>query len=797
MAQLLTHDGPPISDKDFEQLSNATQLILEKAQTFVDFPAGSKPQPDQENDGAVQVSYAFSGFLEVKLEIEWNIFSKFVLQDVRIILDLAVANSISSNWALGFGIRVTFKIGEDAIFAVSGQIPNLQSDHDTDFVLTLTLMDTRKTVDVQDLLTKLDSKLKFNMDGTPEGIQEQLPQGSEARNVVSARLVVRRDGGNKNYYLQSLSVALAAGFDWSPTKSITLKRLSCMAMMSRKDGEAPWNYHLEVAGNFIIKDSEVVVKAMFDLAQTTTITLSFTVKPQMRLSAFDILEVLAQGTRDDMSKDLERKLPPNLKDLSSMSSGSQAITIEASLSIGNSLGEWALESVALAVRCPGAVWFSPKSDLFPQVVISNLRVEFGARQVKLQAEPTLVSSVVRIPFHKSVECHGNTMALDPNAAATKWKCAALVGGSISLRGGAYVLPVAISYDSKQETVAVLVSIADGVFAALTDLAGDNTLLPYGETPPNLRDWTQTNVVPAESPVSLGLAVDPLGGSERSMRLWFSSSKLTRFMLSARYADQEWQITPQIKIVRMGIVFDMASPCDSDENKRVMAGYAYGTMHIGSVETTLFVAAINDAKASEFWAHLSARPVSNVDPRATLEMQPGTALQDGQLMGRPPPDNAQEWNIPDSYPVSLAGDVYKNETSASLRVKFSRPTGETERWNLDALELAVAATGKRWQLYDELVMTSGRIMLSIQNPRDKAKMTGTAKLAASFETTGSQSTKYVIYLSMECSRAKDTKDTTFWATLEIGQKVPASAIAALKEFGSLSLEKKLDGQMPGT
>jgi hypothetical protein len=135
--------------------------------------------------------------------------------------------------------------------------------------------------------------------------------------------------------------------------------------------------------------------------------------------------------------------------------------------------------------------------------------------------------------------------------------------------------VTIRYSSDTQVVAVMVSIADDVFAALTDLASDNGFVPYDVTFLSLRDLASQISVPPVSPVFLRWVDDALGGIQRFLRLWFSTNRLTRLMLSARYADVSGrQITPQVQLVQMDIVFDLVDSCDADATKRQITGYVY-------------------------------------------------------------------------------------------------------------------------------------------------------------------------------------------------------------------------------
>jgi hypothetical protein len=116
-------------------------------------------------------------------------------------------------------------------------------------------------------LTILDSKLLFSsaFGSISSDIQGQFGQSYDIRGVVSAQLVMHRNAGG-SMFLQRLSVTLAAGFDWSLLDNVILKRVECTVMISRPDNDSKteWNYQLEIASAFIIKDSDVVARAVFD-----------------------------------------------------------------------------------------------------------------------------------------------------------------------------------------------------------------------------------------------------------------------------------------------------------------------------------------------------------------------------------------------------------------------------------------------------------------------------------------------------------------------------------------------------
>jgi hypothetical protein len=265
----------------------------------------------------------------------------------------AADRALTGRWILGFGIEAIFTV-KDAVFTVRGEIPNLQSDSETDFILVLTLMDSQMTADAQDLLITLDSKLLFSsaFGCTSPDIQDQLGQDYDTRGVVSAQLVMYRNAGG-SMFLQRLSMAFATGFDWSSLDNIILKRVECTAMMSRpnNDPKTEWNYQLEIASAFTIKDSDVVARTVFDVAAFTTIMVGFRVTSKMRISVFDILDAVAQGSKDAASKDLASQLSSNLIYIST-SVGRQALLLEARLSLGNVSGSWILNSVASLCGVP-------------------------------------------------------------------------------------------------------------------------------------------------------------------------------------------------------------------------------------------------------------------------------------------------------------------------------------------------------------------------------------------------------------------------------------------------------------
>jgi hypothetical protein len=349
--------------------------------------------------------------------------------------------------------------------------------------------------------------------------------------------------------------------------------------------------------------------------------------------------------------------------------------------------------------------------------------------------------------------------------------------------------VTIRYSSDTQVVAVMVSIADDVFVTLTDLASDNGFVPYDVTFLSLRDLASQISVPPVSPVLLRWVNDALGGIQRFLRLWFSTNRLARLMLSPRYADVSGrQITPQVQLVQMDIVFDLVDSCDADTTKRQITGYVYGSFQFRSVQAILFVAGTKNSTRAEFWSHLSAHPVVDFDSRALLEMKPQDVTADGQLMDQQPPSD--DWNMPSSYSVSTA-TVYAN-TSASLHVKFIQVTGAGS-YNLQELKLEMFINTS-WTVYDGLILSSGSFILSLVNPLGQANMTGFVLLAGSFVATV-RITQYLVSLEMKCSRSKPAGDTTFWAMLQVGQvtssgitAAPASAIATLPAFRSLTLDQ---------
>jgi hypothetical protein len=312
----------------------------------------------------------------------------------------AADRALTGRWTLGFGIEAIFTV-KYAVFTVREEIPNLQSDSEIDFILVLTLMDSQMTADVQDLLITLVSKLLFSsaFGCTSPDIQDQLGQDYDTRGVVSAQLVMHRNAGG-SMFLQRLSMALATGFDWSSLDNVTLKRVECTAMVSRPDNDpkTEWNYQLEIASAFTIKDSDVVARIVFDMGrvydhhdgiprhvQDADLRLRHSRRRRPEKQGRGV-----QGSRElaviepDLHLDLGRPAGPV--------AGGEAVAGKRQRVVDPQLDR-------LAVRCPGAVWLSPKSILFSQMLLSDLGVDFRAVQMTSAPAKTLLDSTVQHVIH--------------------------------------------------------------------------------------------------------------------------------------------------------------------------------------------------------------------------------------------------------------------------------------------------------------------------------------------------------------------------------------------------------------
>lgn len=645
-----------------------------------------------------------------------------------------------------------------------------------ELTLTLTLLDTLHTMDVDALLVALDPALSFQeaIGGTTSALQSEFAQGAaskgvDSRGVVSASMVLSGFAADsETIFVKSLSVLVRAGFDWALFDELTLRRVACTARMSRPNAETgtPWTYRLEAAGRFDLGvrgggnpiggtpgGSVLVATAVFEAAASSSLVVRFQVTPQARIGAAAVLDTFAAGSSASAKAELANVLPAQLAYLAA-TTASQSLDVDAELRLDNTSGSWTLRSVALGVACPGAVWLSPASDKFPQVRLSDLVVAFQANQT--------------------------------TGPAPTWQGRALVKASIGLRGGAIVLPTSLWSNAKN--VVVSVQTAPGLAVGLTDLAGDNAFAPYGVTPPNLVASAAKSPLPdaaaATCPVDLTRVGTALGRASAALRLVFSGTSLVRLTLSAGCPDMPagWQVTPALKVESLGVAFDLLNPCDEVEEKRVVKGYVFGALRLAGVAVTLFVAGTSSgAGATLFWASITAHAGgTDLDPRASLEMAAQDALGDAQLLGIKP--SLVGWNLPANPPVSAEAAL--TEAAASLNIAFGKPTGSNAYVLLAAEARLDAQIG--WTIYDKLVLAQCHLTLRWDGvgSAGEAHLVGTVAMDP-----------YRVGVEMVCLRSRQASDTLYWAELSVdvvgssGTLTQASGalVAAMPSFGGLSLD----------
>jgi hypothetical protein len=105
MALQTAQEGWTTSDSDLRKIIETAQIILNSTQTFIGFPAGGVSQHVSKQDSSdavsrrgfsvilTDLSYSFSGLLTADLSIDWQDFPGFILNNVGIMLDLAMSDN--------------------------------------------------------------------------------------------------------------------------------------------------------------------------------------------------------------------------------------------------------------------------------------------------------------------------------------------------------------------------------------------------------------------------------------------------------------------------------------------------------------------------------------------------------------------------------------------------------------------------------------------------------------------------------------------------------------------------------
>ncbi|KAF5622678.1 uncharacterized protein FTJAE_10801 [Fusarium tjaetaba] len=762
-----------ISDDDLRKISQAVAIILNSSQQYLAFPVPQPPPPKgrargHQSAGESALSYSFYGNLTVELSSDWEICPGFILQAASLNIGLRMSGNAGGN-TLDISLGATLEV-DDVLFMVKGQIPDLLSDSEVEFILTLTLMDNRITTDARNLVRALDSTLDFDkaISGASSDVIAQLVD--EGSSVLSARVVVHRTPA-KPSYLKSIELLVMGGFDWTPVENITLKRVGCTAIIRRDTVDSPWNYLLQVAGLVGIKTADVLVKAEFDSSETKTITLSAAISPSMNLTAIDVMDLVVRGTGKVF-------VPPNLEYMRTYVSRRGALLeVEIVLSLSTAM---AVQSCSVAVQCPGAIWSSPPSEdhIWPQVFLSDLNIFVTANSSQAQTFKTNHTGV-----HSQYGQRLCLSSVSKTRVTNSWDYSAYVRGTIHLRDEQYALPAVLTYDSSNKETWILARITDYDYGSLTDLAGDNAFVPYDVVPPDLVAISTQYPVPNESPVQLILSGDPVGGRDRSIRLRFNNQGLTRVLLKAQYSNNDgWQISSQMTLLSLGIMFDLTDPVNADETKRIVTGYVYGFFRVINTAVVAFVAGSKTVSGTEFWAHLSAQDGADLDPVSALNISPTVVLSDPQMTGYAPPLNG--WNLPTTFPIKI--EAAFSSSGAQLDVQFKKLTG-TSSYSLRLVNIVVYFSEK-WTVYDSLVLPEGSLTVLISNAGDQATMQARARLVGSLSLLGPG---LRVQVWAEFWR-NGPGDDIFHAQVDVktlngGAGVAASTIYQLQQFGGQTLD----------
>lgn len=586
---------------------------------------------------------------------------------------------------------------------MGGELPDLRTGADLDFTLTLGFQDLAAMISPQDLIVGLSGTAGTPMDFS--AVTGSLDQDMASKLTTPGRgfalqasINVYRPAG-ATYFVREINVTFQAELCWIPVDSLNLTGIALTVRAYRETAESAWELGLTLKGDILVDTIPASVLAKIIIGNTSRAEITVNVQQWSGLTADVFLDTLIAGRRSTAGGTIVTAIdgiPPSLSENSYITE-STASPLSAAIVIEkiDSLTTWDITSIDLNVAIPGYTW-CPIPTVQDTVNISLRKPCF-----QLHAR------------RKANDSAGSA----PAAAATgfaAWNFSGRIGAILSLCKSQYQIPVFISYDSETKLTEIGGSLPDDLdgdlemYGELDYAALDSGMNPARGKRLDLFGSAKAHPVPDESPLPLSNISKAGNRAERGVVFWFDQTTLTRVRFKVDYekdpAKKTWQLTTDLAITNLGIIFEVENPRNGDNRK--LAGYVYGKARVGEkTDLFAFVAGMSSKEANEFWVGFSV----DYDPNGSLGVAAIGVISDRQFAGtevRAP--DAAKWDI-QSFPVNP--DSVLRSVSAKLVVKFVKDKtegeGSTRKTRLSQVKVQLTVEGN-WPICDGLNLTGAHL-----------------------------------------------------------------------------------------
>jgi hypothetical protein len=624
-------------------------------------------------------------------------------------------------------------------FAVSADLPGLQSNSDADWTFVLQAVNSSDELAASSFLAGLDSGLSLTTAMTNLDANIKASLVDEAATVLTASCIVHRSytttpTPTTSYSIREVGFDFRALLDWTPVSTVNLTSVSVAAKASRLTDSDPWSYQFFIFGTMTLTSSSsgiptlLRVSGTLDMSQTGSLTLSIQAPGQGQVGGRDLMDKIVPDSSSSASAIITSAAPPTMPTLSSFMSGQGGgrVPISAQLSLTNTSGAWSVSSISVWINLIGFTWQSPGP-----AGVNALRLNVSNIYLSLKAtkSTTVTTSVATVASMHVVQLGPATVALVPQEATPPpghvltttvsttlddWVPEGQIGGTISLFGGQFVLSASIVYSSATtpSTLAIQASIPDGKYYPFSVMAYDAIFAPNGSSPVDLGVIANSSPAPSMStcPIGLSKVTDPTNGTGRVLSLTFSDTALVRAWFRGQYSGQ-WPLTSSITLQQLGIMFDLNYPQSSDATQRSIKGYIYGQFALGNTgNTTLFAFVAGESRyaggvtTTEIWAGLSVTAI----PGSRVGVSPTDVIQSPAMTGWTLPTSG--WGIP-ALPIQVTD--LSTSFDAQAQVKFVTDPSSTTNTMLVDLVKASLSTASTWSPFTGVSLTEVQVALVVE------------------------------------------------------------------------------------
>ncbi|KIM92811.1 hypothetical protein OIDMADRAFT_62205 [Oidiodendron maius Zn] len=783
-------NDPAVTAEQVRALSDALAQIVSDAQTYLGLgtPASGPTAPN--DPPTTTLVYDYQASVAIQLDGDWEVFDSFVLNSAYLELSLNGYAGVTSEMALAAYVEATCTIA-GIVFDVSGELPDLQSDRETDFTFTLRVANVIEGVSAQDFLTAFPvapsyAAMTASLDAD---VRQQLDIGDNSC-VGQVTMVVHRNA-DKSFYLQKISFDLQAGFDWKLNDDITVRRVAFTANATRPTNTADWQFELGVQGTVLLGEKIVSATALVSLGDASTLTLGLDVTATETITGPQLMDFFVPGASERTSQLVVDSLPPRMIAYKGeVDSVKNPLTAKVVFTKdAQPEAYWQLSSIDLKIFLSGVLWNSNAKD-----DNNMLKLTLGDLFFSLQARLVTTQSLALVPVHDPKDMNrdrGTLVTTRSYLVTTTYDYKGEIGGVLSLFNSAFRLAVLVKYDSTTGLTTFMASLPDGIYGPLNMMAADPAFNPALTAPANLLDTAEAAPAPTESTVSLDSVVDPIDGTERGLRIIFSETELSRATLKADFR-LEWALTTYIKLTDLGILFDIKSP--QDKAARTTSGYVYGKFQIGSgVQLLAIVAGTKTPTAAAFWAGISVAAAIPL-PDGPLQIAPSAVLSDPAFVGQAVPSGG--WGLP-PFPMDVAQNVLSS-VNAYLLIELVK-IGDTSSTKMSSLKARASGEGT-WNIYAG-VQATGNLTLDVVIKTDSttSQFVGHAELGGSC-TIGTAPNQYTISFTGYVERGPNAPFSYSLkfsiVSVASGTFPPPTTIATLAPFGENAIDtSKLTGKLP--